>query len=176
MSLPYAAYNFVCSPGLCYCGGTLMCPTVFVVLPSLKVGSRDGTSLALFVPCALNLRPPPPVAHLKSRSKIEAADVLGLALAKPKHPSHVWSRKQSQGGRRAFGETVWQQNPSSRRYFWESSYRVKAADSALGAKSQIKVADVVLGLGDISVREVATVTPFAVDGAHSLGFAWRGPF
>ena len=48
--------------------------------------------------------------------------------------------------------------------------------SALGAQSQIKVADVVLGLRDISVREVATVTPFAVDGAHSLGFAWRGPF
>ena len=116
----------------------------------------------------------PPVAHLKSRSKIEAADVLGLALAKPKHPSHVWSRKQSQG-RRALGETVWQQNPNSRRYFWESSHRVKAADSALG-ESQIKVADVVLGLRDISVREVATVTPFAVDGAHSLGFAWRGPF
>ena len=108
--------------------------------------------------------------------QIEAADVLGLALAKPKHPSHVWSRKQSQGSRRALGETVWQQNPNSRRDFWESSHRVKAADSALGAKSQIKVADVVLGLRDISVREVATVTPFAVDGAHSLGFAWRGPF
>ena len=116
------------------------------------------------------------VAHLKSRSKIEAADVLGLALAKPKHPSHVWSRKQSQGSRRALGETVWQQNPNSRHYFWESSHRVKAADSALGAKSQIKVADVVLGLRDISVREVATVTPFAVDGTQSLGFAWRGPF
>ena len=40
---------------------------------------------------------------------------------------------------------MWQQNPNSRRYFWESSHRVKAADSALGANSQIKVADVVLG-------------------------------
>ena len=101
--------------------------------------------------------------------------MLGLALAKPKHPSHVWSRKQSQGGRRAFGETVWQQNPNSRRYFWESSYRVKAADSALGAKSQIKVADVVLGLGDISVprsghghtvrRGWSTFPRFCVEGA-----------
>ena len=33
------------------------------------------------------------------------------------------------------------------------------------------------GFGTFSVREVATVTPFAVDGAHSLGFSWRGePF
>ena len=36
MSLPYATHNF----GLL----SLMCPTAFVVLPSLKVGSRDGTS------------------------------------------------------------------------------------------------------------------------------------
>ena len=50
--------------------------------------------LALFVPCVLT----PSVAHLKSRSKIEAVDVLGLAPANPKHPSHVWSRKQSHSG------------------------------------------------------------------------------
>ena len=104
--------------------------------------------LALFVPYVL--KPPAPAP----RRAFEVA-------------------KQNRSSRRA---TVWQQNPNSRRCFWESSHRVKAADSALGAKSQIKVADVVLGLGDISVREVATVTPFAVDGAHSLGFAWRGPF
>ena len=61
MSLPYAAYNFVCSPGLCYCGGTLMCPTVFVVLPSLKVGSRDGTSFSIVCTmCPKTSGPRPP--------------------------------------------------------------------------------------------------------------------
>ena len=44
MSLPMQLTISVSSPHLCHCGGTLMCPTVFVVLPSLKVGSRDGTS------------------------------------------------------------------------------------------------------------------------------------
>ena len=108
--------------------------------------------LALFVPYVL--KPPAPAP----RRAFEVA-------------------KQNRSSRRA---TVWQQNPNSRRCFWESSHRVKAADSALGAKSQIKVADValgrILGLRDISVREVATVTPFAVDGPHSFGFAWRGLF
>ena len=60
MSLPYAAYNFVCSPGLCYCGGTLMCPTAFVVLPSLKVGSRDGTSFSIVCTMCPKTSGPPP--------------------------------------------------------------------------------------------------------------------
>ena len=51
-----------------------MCSTVFV-LPSLKVGSHDATSFNLFAPYVLKPRLPVSVAHLKSRSKIEAADV-----------------------------------------------------------------------------------------------------
>ena len=46
MSLPYATYNFGLLSGSLLLWG-LMCPTVFVVLPSLKVGSRDGTSFSI---------------------------------------------------------------------------------------------------------------------------------
>ena len=57
-----------------------MCPTVFVVLPSLKVGSRDGTSFSIVctmcpktsgprgtaaVCCGANARHRPPVCTLK---------------------------------------------------------------------------------------------------------------
>ena len=133
--------------------------------------------LALFVPCVLKPPAPAPRRAFEFAKQNRSSRRAWISPGKAK-ASFAWSRKQSQGSRRALGETVWQQNPNSRRYFWESesSHRVKAADSALGAKSQIKVADVVLGLRDISVREVATVTPFAINVAHSLGFAWRGPF
>ena len=64
MSLPYATYNF----GLCYCGGTLMCPTVFVVLPSLKVGSRDGTSFSIVCTmCPKTSGPRPPTSMFTQR-------------------------------------------------------------------------------------------------------------
>ena len=56
---------------------------------------------------------------------------------------------------------MWQQNPNSRHYFWESSHRVKAADSALGAKSQIVGGACSLGFGAVEATILVTVVILA---------------
>ena len=59
MSFACATCNFGLLSGLCYCWRTLMCPAVFVVLPSLKVGSRDGTSSIVCSMCPKTSGPRP---------------------------------------------------------------------------------------------------------------------